>query len=229
MEPRENAKRVQSQAELFQRLNQQAERMKTGPKELEDLAKWVRGETTGEVGLLAQQVVGRLFREDFVATPESWAAALTLVKAPRSSNLVKLAWWHFSGKVRRAKELLAGMVNENLSAVNGVGIALHNLVNSLHAMKEMYADVGARGSVTAADAAEKCLRAPMSLYRQATEDAELLGTAVRKNAIFVLKIGAASKREGGRPLVFLEETWSGCPASTWVPAMLEGLWRRANQ
>jgi hypothetical protein len=57
------------------------------------LAEWVKGaRSEAEVGMLAQQVLGRLFRDDFTATPESWAAALVLVTAPRSSNLAKL-WW----------------------------------------------------------------------------------------------------------------------------------------
>ncbi len=228
MEPRENQERVRAQADLFRRLNEQASKMKTGPEELEPLAAWIRGQSSGEVGLLAQQAIGRLFRDDFVATAESWEAALTLVKA-RSLSVFKLVSWHLSGKLRRAKSVLARMVNEDLSAVNGIGISVHNMVSSLREMKSLYADSGARTAITAMGAAEKCLHAPMSVYRQATEDAELLGAAVRKDTIFVLNVGPASKLAGGRPLVFLEETWSGCPASTWVPAMLEGLWRRANQ
>jgi hypothetical protein len=47
-------------------------------------------------------------------------------------------------------------------------------------------------------------------------------------SLFVLDIGEASRQKGGLPLVFMEDTWSQCPAAQWVPAMLEGLWRRAT-
>jgi hypothetical protein len=70
--------------------------VRLGPEELEPLAQWVRSNGDQEflglqsLGLQAQQVLGRLFSVTFVATPASWAAATTLVKAPRSSNVPKL-------------------------------------------------------------------------------------------------------------------------------------------
>jgi hypothetical protein len=54
-----------------------------------------------------------------------------------------------------------------------------------------------------------------------------MGYTFPKHSLFVLNIGVASELGGGRPLVFMEKSWSGCPASTWVPAMLEGVWRRS--
>jgi hypothetical protein len=171
--------------------------------------------------------LGRLFRSDFIATEESWAAALVLVTAPRSSNLLKLCWWFVTGNVRRAKRLLAGMVGDDLSAVNAIGIAVHNLVKSLHHMRSLYADASSRKALSAEAAAGECLRAPVSVYRQSTDRGTLMGDGFPKNSLFVLNIGTASQLSGGGPLVFMEESWSACPASTWVPATLEGVWRRS--
>jgi hypothetical protein len=107
---------------------------------LAPLAEWVKGAgSEAEVGILAQQVLGRLFQNDFTATPESWAAAQVLVAAPRSSNLAKMWWWFMTGKVRRAKGVLAKMVGDDLSAVNAIGIAVHNLAKSLRQMRSLYA------------------------------------------------------------------------------------------
>lgn len=39
--------------------------------------------------------------------------------------------------------------------------------------------------------------------------------------------GEASQHAEGRSLVFMDESWSQCPANLWVPAMLQGVWRRA--
>jgi hypothetical protein len=140
MEPRDCATRARAQDELWRRLNDQTESIKAGPVSLEPLAEWVRGVGPDTVaGIRVQHLLGRLFRNDFTATEESWAAALVLVAAPRSSNLPKLCWWFVSGKVRRER-LLAGMVGDDLSAVNAIGIAVHNVVKGLHHMRSLYAD-----------------------------------------------------------------------------------------
>lgn len=228
MEPRHCATRVRAQDELRRMLNDQTEDIKAGPIALEPLAGWVRGiGSDSEVGILTQHLLGRLFRSDFTATEESWAAALVLVAAPRSSNLPKLCWWFVTGKIRRAKRLLAGMVDDNLSAVNAIGIAVHNLVKGLHHMRSLYADASLRNTLSAEVVAGQCVHAPVSVYRQSTAQGTLMENTFSKNSLFVLNIGAASQLSGGRSLVFMEESWSGCPASAWVPAMLEGVWRRS--
>jgi hypothetical protein len=195
---------------------------------LERLASWLRGgESDAQIGIAVQQVVGRLFSPTFMATQESWDAAKILVTAPRSPNVLRTVWWILSGKLGRAKRLLAGMVNGDLAGVNGIGIAAHNIVNSLLQMKRLYSDANVRRSLSPEDAARQSLMAPVSLLRQASSDGEIRGCPFSKNSLFVLAIGFASKAPGGRSLVFMDDSWSGCPASRWVPAMLEGVWKRA--
>jgi hypothetical protein len=227
MSPRDSAARKLDQEALWRRLNLKVPGVKLGPDELESLANWIRGQGAEDsLGLHAQQILGRLFSETFVATPESWEAAAILVKAPRSSNFPKLLWWGLSGKLRRAKSLLAGMVNNDLSGVNAIGIAVHNLVNSLHRMRSFYSDMNLRRTLTPSEAANRCLVAPVSVFRQATAPGELNGNRFSKSSLFVLNIGTAAKLEGA--LVFMRDSWSGCPAEQWVPAMLEGVWLRAT-
>ncbi len=229
MKPRASADRKSAQQALWNRLNLKVPEVKLGPKELEPLAHWVRGYGAEEsLGPQAQQILGRLFSETFVATAESWDAATTLVRAPRSSNLPKLLWWNISGKVRRSKRTLANMVNNDLSAVNAIGIAVHNLVKSLRLMRSLYSDINARPTLSPSDAAHRCLAAPVSLYRQATVAGELKGNRFSSNSLFVLNIGEVAKLEGAEALVFMRGSWSSCPAEQWVPAMLEGVWLRAT-
>jgi hypothetical protein len=228
MEPRRCETRARAQDELWRMLNDQTEDIKAGPIAFEPLAEWVRGVGSDrEVGIFTQHLLGRLFRSDFTATEESWAAALVLVAAPRPSNLPKLCWWFVTGRVRRAKRLLAGMVGDDLSAVNAIGIAVHNLVKGLRHMRSLYADARLRTALSPEAAAGQCLRAPVSVYRQSTAQGTLMRNSFPKNSLFVLNIGAASQLSGGRSLVFMDESWSRCPASAWVPAMLEGVWRRS--
>jgi len=229
MAPRDSTARNLQQEELWNRLNAKVNEVKLGPEELAPLSDWVRGNGAEEsLGLQAQQFLGRLFSESFVATPESWAAAITLVRAPRSSNVFKLIWWSLSGKVGRAKRDLAGMVKNDLSGVNAIGIAVHNLVNSLRRMKTLYSDTNLRMTLSPLDAVNRCLAAPVSVYRQATIAGELKGHQFSSNSLFILNIGVAAKEEGARRLVFMSDSWSSCPAERWVPAMLEGVWVRAN-
>ena len=78
------------------------------------------------------------------------------------------------------------------------------------------------------DAVNRCLAAPVSIYRQATVAGELKGNQFSNSSLFILNIGDAAKMEGAGRLVFMRGSWSSCPAEQWVPAMLEGIWLRAN-
>jgi hypothetical protein len=228
MTRRDSEQRQNDQQGLSNSLSERSAAISIGPEELEPLANWIRGAgPESQVGILTQQLLGGLFLPGFVATEESWAAAKVFVAAPRSWRMPTILWWFVTGKVRRAKRLLAGMVDGNLSAMNAVGIAVHNTVKGLRHMRSLYADRAMRSSLSPEAAARQCLFAPVSLYRQATAAGQLGDCPFPRNALFVYEIGEASRREGGSPLVFMDETWSRCPAAQWVPAMLEGVWRRA--
>lgn len=123
--------------------------------------------------------------------------------------------------------LLSGMVNNDLSAVNAIGIAVHNAAKSLRHMGLLYANVEGRSVLSAEAAAEQCLFAPVSVYRQATAAGRLGDCPYSRHSLFVLSIGEASRHADGRSLVFMEDSWSRCPANLWVPAMLQGVWTRA--
>lgn len=228
MMPQDDAQRASRQQELWVTLSEKAASIKGGPEELEPLAEWVRGVgPDSQLGILVQQLLGQLFLGEFVASEESWSAATVLVAAPRSKNWPLMLWWFVSGKVRRAKRLLAGMVNNDLSAVNAIGIAVHNVVKSLRQMRLLYANVEARSGLTPEAAAERCLFAPVSLYRQAVAAGRLGDCPYSRHSLFVLSIGEAAQQAEGRSLVFMDDSWSRCPANLWVPAMLQGVWKRA--
>jgi hypothetical protein len=227
MKPQFCPARVRAQQDLWRKLSDASADIRTGPAELDPIATWIRGAGSDDgIGILTQQLLGRLFRSDFTATQESWAAARVLVAAPRSPNLIKMLWWFSSGKVHRAKRLLAERMGGDLSAVNGIGIAVHNVAKGLRRMRALYADIALRDSLSPQAAATQCLFAPVSLYRQSTQQGKLGEYPFPKHSLFVLNIGEASRQYDGRSLVFMEESWSRCPAAQWVPAMLEGVWRR---
>ncbi len=227
MLPRIDPVRAAAQDELWARLNAKADEVRRGPAELEPLAEWVRGSGTAEqIGLLVQQRVGRLFVETFTATDESWAAACVVLEAASSSNVLKMLWWRISGRLERAKTLLASMVNEDLAATNGISVALHHIVDGLHRMRGLAANPTLRSSMTTDAVVDECLFAPNTAVRQAKTSGEVGGCPFRRGSLFILGLGSASKGAGNRDLVFLSQSWSRCPAEKWVPALLEGVWTR---
>ena len=228
MLPRTDPSRAAAQEELWLRLNIKAEEVKHGPAELEPLAEWVWGIGAAEqIGPLVQQSVGRLFVEDFTATGESWAAALMVLEAASSADVLKMLWWRLSGRLVRAKALLASMVSGDLAAVNGISVALHHIVDGLYRMRQLIATPSLRSSLTTDAAVDECLFAPTSVLRLAKTSGEVSGCPFRRGSLFILGLGTASKGTANRDLIFLSQSWSRCPAEKWVPALLEGVWTRA--
>jgi hypothetical protein len=227
--PRTYPGRAAAQDELRSRLNVRADEMKHGRAELEPMAEWVRGIGTSEnLGLLVQQSIGRLFEETLTATEESLAAARMVLEAASSSNVLKMLGWRISGRLERAKTLLASMVNGELTGLFAMITARQLIVDGLHKMRELAADPGLRSSITTDAAVDECLVAPTAVLRQAKTSGEVSGCPFRKGSLFILGLGSASKGAANRDLVFLSQTWSRCPAEKWVPALLEGVWTRVS-
>jgi hypothetical protein len=230
MLPRTNLIRAAAQDELWSRLNLKADEVKHGPATLEPLVEWVRGRGSAEqIGPLVQQGVGRLFVETFTATDESWAAARTVLEAASSSDALKMLGWRISGKLERAKTLLASMVNGDLAALNGISVALHHIVDGLYRMRQLASDPTLRSSMSVETVVGECLFAPTTVVRQAKTTGEVGGCPFRRGSLFILGLGSASKGAKGaanRDLIFLSQSWSRCPAEKWVPALLEGVWTR---
>jgi len=181
-----------------------------------------------KLGLLVQQSIGRLFVETFTATEESLAAARMVLEAASSSNVLKMLVWRISGRVERAKTLLASMVNGDLAGVIAMIAARQLIVDGLHKIRQLAADPALRSSITTDAAVDECLFAPTTVVRQAKTSGEVGGCPFRRGSLFILGLGSASKGAANRDLVFLSQSWSRCPAEKWVPALLEGVWTRVS-
>ncbi len=228
MLPRIDPIRAAAQDALWSRLNLKADEVKHGPAALEPIAEWVRGtEAAEKLPLLVQQTIGRLFVETYTATEESWAAACTVFEAADSSNIPKMLWWRISGRLERAKTLLASMVNGDLAGVIATIAAPQLIVHGLHKMRQLAADPALRSSITTDAVLDECLFAPNPV-RQAKTSGEVAGCPFRKGSLFIIQLETASKGPANRDLVFLNQSWSRCPAEKWVPALLEGVWTRVS-
>src|SRR5271169_5565233 len=179
--PRTNPSRAAAQEELWSRLNVKADEVKHGPAQLEPLAEWVRGIGTGEkLGLLVQQSIGRLFVETFTATEESLAAARMVLEAASSSNVLRMLGWRITGRLERAKTLLASMVNGDLTGVIAMITARQLIVDGLHKMRQLAADPALRSSITTDAAVDECLFTVMNVVRQAKTSGEVGGCPLEK-------------------------------------------------
>lgn len=226
--PKDDVTRAANQSKLWDICNQKAADLRSAQAAMASLAKWVQGDNTiTDPGILVQQAVGSIFSDQFKATNESWAAALTLATAIRSNNSLKMFWWKITGKVTKAKRLLASMVNEDLSGVHGTGVALHNIVASIKLMRGYYADATIRKTLTPEQAAEMSLSPPPVVLRQATASGEVSGCPFSKYSLLLLKLGEGDKEKQAKNLIFMTDSWSRCPAEKWVPALLEGVWEKA--
>jgi hypothetical protein len=227
--PRTDRSRAAAQDELRSRLNVKADEVKQGPAELEPLAEWVRGIGTAEkLDLLVQQSMGRLFVETLTATKESLAAAHMVLEAASSSNVLRMLGWRISGRLERAKTLLASMVNGDLAGTLAMITARQLVVDGLHKMQQLAADPALQSSITADAAVDECLIAPITVVRQAKTSGEVGGCPFRRGSLLILALGSASKGTANRDLVFLSQSWSRCPAEKWVRALLEGVWTRVS-
>jgi hypothetical protein len=228
--PMGDSARAVAQDVLWKRLSAIAATLSAGPDSLEGLAAIVRGNAPADgLGLLVQQLVGTLFAPGFIATQESWDAALVLAEAPHNLNPLQTAVWALTHKVDKAKVLLAGMVGGDLAAVHAVGIALHNVVSGVNLMRQLYADPANRTTLTPDAVSARCLVAPVSVLRQATAPDDSGNHQFDAGTLIQLKLQDANAKTPDADLAFLRNTWSRCPAEQWVPALFAGIWRRARQ
>jgi hypothetical protein len=226
--PRSDEDRAAAQEALWKRLSALAPALSEGPAEVESLAAFVRGEGPEDAcGQLVQQVIGALFSSSFKATPASWSAAQVLDKAPRTMNPILLVWWAITGRVPQAKQILSEMVGGDPAAVHAVGVAIHNIVNGVILMRQLYSDSVERNSLTPQVAGGRSIFAPPTILRQPTSPDSSAEGVLGTGTVVMLKLQAAHAKSSDPNLAFLRNSWSRCPAEQWVPALLEGVWRRA--
>lgn len=226
--PRHDPRRAARQRELETALLPQPGGRAWADEDEAALARWVGGAGDKvEIGPLVQGIIGRLFEPGYPASPESYAAACLLDRAPRARNPLLLAWWQISGRLMRARRLLARLVNGDPAGVHATGIAMHTLVRAFEAMRQLTAEPGLRSRLSAEAMLASCLVAPVSVLRQATELAVRPAGELRPGTLVVLELEAARARHPGPELALMTESWSRCPAHAWVPALLRAVWARA--
>jgi hypothetical protein len=192
MMPRQAIGRAARQEALEEWFRDKIPDIAEGPECLAPLADWIKGgNEAANPGVLAQQVIGAVFRSDYKASPESWAAALTLSKASGIQNFPGWIWWTLTGRITRAKRLLTSLAQDDLIVLHGTTVAVHNIVAAVKKMKALYADEATRRTLTPEKLARICLSPPPLIIRQATAGGKAAGCPFSKFSMFFFKLGQA--------------------------------------
>ena len=199
-----------------------------GP-DIDALVGYVRGEGgVKRAGMLAQQAVGRLFDPEYRADAEGWGAALVLRDAPGTFNPLKRLGWALTGRIAAARALLAERVGQDPTGLHATGVAIHNLAEAFTRMRLLHADPSACGLHSPAAAVAATLVAPKQVLRQPVGAGVCAAGEFTADTLVLLRLDKARARDPGYRTVFMAGTWSACPASGWVPALLAAVWRGAT-
>jgi len=226
---RGDAGRHAAQQRLAARLDDPSSYPLWSKEALAELGKAVRGEGTARsLGVMTQEAVGRLFAADYRADDASFRAAQVLDAAAHTRNPIAAAIWVWTGKVARAQRLLGRLVQDDAAGVHATGIAVHNLVLGFERMRAIWAAPGLRARLSPDAVLARCLVAPPSVLRQATEKGACPIGMFRPGSLVMLALEEARSATPAPEIVFMAGSWARCPAATWVPEFLRAVWAEAQ-
>jgi hypothetical protein len=230
--PRDAPGREARQEELEAKVSAMADRLVNDNRHVDELAAHVLGtRDPNTLGPKVQEVLGQIFADDYAASPERWKAAQLLDSAARSFNPVRQAWWRLTGRIERARRLLAEPVGGDPAAVHTTGVAIHNLVRSFEIMRELASRRQSLQGLTHDAVVARCLVAPENVLRQAVKQGTTEVGSFRPGTLVILRLEAARARSLRRDIAFMtnDGNWSRCPANRWVVTLLTVVWGRASE
>jgi hypothetical protein len=216
-------------AERQRALEQRLENLRGAPgQEREQIAAYVAGEQqVAEIGVLVQQWCGRLFFPDYRASRETYAAGRKLAGWPTTLPL-RAFRDRVSGRLDRAKDLVAGAASDDLHCIHGTSIGMENVTRSVRKLRR--AAHGSEHTLSPDEILRHCLRAPPAVLRGCTAEVTtpFLDQPLTPRTLIVLLVARAYRSSGDLDVAFLSDGWSRCPAHEVVPEMLRALWHTAH-
>ena len=195
------------------------------------LARYVAGmDPNVDVGVVVQQLVGRIFIRDYVATPDSYAAAKVIAAWPKAGPL-RAFWWRWSGRLRRAKALIWKLANEDPQCIHATALAVHNLVDGLDRMRALLQDASERRRLSPEQAAAACLVAPSLILRSCLEETRVpfLRKPLHRGTLLAFRLEKMHEGTSNDALALARERWNQCPAHELVPRLLAEIWTAARK
>ncbi len=185
-----------------------------------------------DVGVFVQQWCGRLFFEEYRATPESYRAGRYIAEW---TSAPPWRTWGTSARARLAdaKRRVSAAAQNDRHCIHATSIAMENIARSVRSLRNLAnrQGTGRRGvsGVDADDAMRQCLFVPPAVLRGCARDvsASFLNKPLERRTLVVFLLGRAYRNTGDLEIAFLDDTWSACPANHVVPDMLKSVWLAA--
>jgi hypothetical protein len=241
---RHDQRRQSDTAALHARLTGEAQRIVFDEAALDRLASLLTAPQAGrpEIGSAMQQAVGRAFHPGFEATRDLYDAADVLANWPQA-RFFRAIWLRLTGAVVRARRKVLKACNDNPYCAHAISLALPNLIATFERMRTVRIESDQPASLDAATIVARCLGGPKTLMRGVRPlklppepklalrrdnvkiDVPETRKPLRQGAI--VRLDRSKAQIFDRGLVFSEESWSACPARSWVPALFAEIWRRS--
>jgi hypothetical protein len=223
---RTDAERAARQAALTERLDEAG--ACPGPQR-DEIARHIAGAASGDLGVAVQEWCGRLFSDDYRATPDSYEAGHLIAEWPAAPPWKSIPA-RLSGRLARAKATLLAAAGGDLHAVHATSIGMENIVRTVRELARL-ARLPELDTASANRALARCLRVPPVILRgcQGEVAAPFLSRPLTPRTLIVFLLARAHARSGDLDIAFLSGSWSGCPARQVVPEMLREAWYTARQ
>ena len=220
--------RTKHQKKLEKALSDTRSLLKRVAPETGALASYIRsGSSNRPPEIIVQQMVGRLFFDDYAASEESYDAAHTLQTwvsgGPIKSFLLKC-----SGELKRALNLIATLARGDTSCAHATAIAMHNIVDAIERMRELAKTKENLKTLSPQDAIASALRAPKQVIRETRDGGQVCGTYLGARTLVILQLETARRQRPDAGIEFFAKGWNQCPAHSIVPALLAEIWKKAK-
>lgn len=180
-----------------------------------------------DMAVVVQEIVGRLFDQEYAADRASWRAAELIDRFRDGVSPVQIIWL-ITGRLRHARDLLVERARDDRWAMHGTAIGLHGIVHALHRMRTLRAAPEA-ASLSDDAMLARCLDPPMQVPRtvEAVLSTPVTADRLRPGALVLLQLRAAAQRAPGPEMTFMQSRWNACPAQAFVIELLKAVWRRS--
>jgi hypothetical protein len=223
--PRGDRIRAGQTAALERRFGPRGENAAITPEDVQDLARYVRGEIAEAVMIARlQSVVGRQFSTDYQATSQTVHDAFLLDMAAR--NLVKGLWLRLTGQIGPARRRMAQACDGDLYAAHATVVALHSLAVPLRGLRRHFGD-GAGPWRGAPEVVAAVIEPPPKSLRSVSGPVAVpfLRRPLSAKSLLIYSAPAAA----GANVAFAMGRWSQCPAHAFVRRLLEEVWHAATK
>jgi hypothetical protein len=224
--PRSDAQRARQQQALEARLEDL--RGLPGP-ERDEIADYVSGKRgSDEIGVAVQQWCGRLFYPQYRAARDTYEAAKLLATWP-SAPPWKTWRERRSGRLQRAKDLVAKEADGDVHCIHGTTIGMENVARTVRKLRVAAQDERKK-TLAPDDILRECLAAPPAVLRSCDYEvkAPFLAEPLTRQTLVVLLVARAFRASGDLDVAFLRDGWSRCPAHEVIPEMLRSVWHAAH-